>query len=245
MKRVLTLLLAYLFVTSAQASHLLGGEITWQCKSNGKYVFTLSFYRDCGGANMSQTAQFISNNAGVSISCAYVSTTDITPSCYTGSTACTGALSGQGIMQKYIYRSGEITLTGSPPVGGWEFTWNLCCRPSSISNGSANQGFFLRSVMYPYTPTGSNNPLSTGTVSNPTCYDNSPNFYEEPHLVACSNTGWKMNFKGFDQDLDSVFYSFATPLQGSSGTPVNFLTGYSATSPLPSGTGSTAASLDP
>lgn len=244
MKKFLTLLLVYLFVTSAQAAHLQGGEITWQCKSNGKYVFTLSLYRDCGGANMSQAAQFISNNAGVSISCAYVGTMDITPSCKTGTTSCTGASSGQGILQKYTYRSGEIALTGNPPVGGWEFSWNSCCRPSVISNGSASQGYFLRSNMYPYTPTGSNNPLSTGTLSNPTCYDNSPNFYEEPHLVACSNTGWKMNFKGFDQDLDSVFFSFSTPLQNSSGTPVSFSTGYSASSPLPSGTGSTAASLD-
>ena len=244
MKKFLTLLLAYLFVTSAQASHLQGGEITWQCKSNGKYVFTLSVYRDCGGVTLPTTAQTLANNAGATISCAYVSTTDITPSCYTGTTSCTGASSGQGILQKYIYRSGEITLTGSPPVGGWEFSWNSCCRPNGIANGSFNQGFFLRSVMYPYTPTGTSNPLSTGTVSNPTCYDNSPNFYEEPHLVACSNTGWKMNFKGFDQDLDSVFYSFATPLQNSSGS-VTFSNGYSATSPLPSGIGSTAASLDP
>lgn len=244
MKKFLTLLLAYLFVTSAQAAHLQGGEITWQCKSNGKYVFTLSVYRDCGGITLPTTAQTLANNAGATISCAYVSTTDITPSCYTGTTSCTGASSAQGIIQKYIYRSGEIALTGTPPAGGWEFSWNSCCRPGGISNGSSNQGYYLRSKMYPFTPMGSNTPLSTGTTSNPTCFDNSPNFFEEPSLIACANTDWKINFKGFDQDLDSVFYSFASPW-GASGTSVNFSTGYSATSPLPSGTGSTAASLDP
>jgi hypothetical protein len=69
MKKFLTLLLAYLFVTSAQATHLQGAEITWQCKSNGKYVFTLSVYRDCGGVILPTTAQTLGNNAGVTISC--------------------------------------------------------------------------------------------------------------------------------------------------------------------------------
>lgn len=244
MKKFLTLLLAYLFVTSAQATHLQGGEITWQCKSNGKYVFTLSVYRDCGGITLPTTAQTLANNAGATISCAYVGTTDITPSCYTGTTSCTGATGAQGILQKYTYRSGEIALSGVPPASGWVFSWNSCCRPGTISNGSSNQGYYLRSKMYPFTPTGSNTSLSTGTTSNPTCYDNSPNFLEEPNLIACANTDWKMNFKGFDQDLDSVFYSFATPWSAS-GMSVTFSTGYSVTSPLPSGTGSTAASLDP
>lgn len=245
MKKLITLLLGVLFINPVQGSHLQGGEITWQCKNNGKYVFTLSLYRDCGGVSLDTTAQTLANNAGVSISCLFYNTTDITTACYTGSSSCTGAAPGQGNIQKYTYRSGEITLMGAPPVNGWEFSWNSCCRPSGISNGSANSGYYLRSKMYPFTPTGSSTSLSAGALSNPTCYDNSPNFFEEPRLIACANVEQKMNFKGFDPDLDSVHFSFAAPLGGSTGTPVNFSTGYSHTSPLPSGTGSTGATLDP
>jgi hypothetical protein len=247
MKKFLTLLLAYLFVTSAQATHLQGGEITWQCKSNGKYVFTLSVYRDCGGVTLPTTAQTLANNAGATISCAYVSTTDITPSCYTGTTSCTGASSAQGILQKYIYRSGEITLTGTPPTGGWYFSWTSCCRPNYSSNltNPSSQGYNLRSVMYPYVPAGATTALSAGSSSNPSCFDNSPNFYQEIESAACSYYDMQISYKGFDKDLDSIHYSFANPRKGSGvGSPVTFSTGYSATSPLPSGTASTAAVLD-
>ena len=57
MKRVLQiLLLLFIFntanVSSLQASHLLGGEITWKCITDGgtqKYKFTVVVYRDCTG----------------------------------------------------------------------------------------------------------------------------------------------------------------------------------------------------
>ena len=34
---------------STNASHLLGGEITWECANNGDYIFTLTLYQDCNG----------------------------------------------------------------------------------------------------------------------------------------------------------------------------------------------------
>ena len=57
MKSILRiLLLLSIFITanvnSSQASHLLGGEITWKCVNVGgiqKYKFTVVVYRDCTG----------------------------------------------------------------------------------------------------------------------------------------------------------------------------------------------------
>jgi len=69
MKKLLLTLALGLFTFQANASHLLGGEIIWKCKPNGKYQFSLVVYRDCGGANLPQTTQYIANNAGVSIAC--------------------------------------------------------------------------------------------------------------------------------------------------------------------------------
>lgn len=246
MKKLLLTLVLGFFAFQANATHLLGGEIIWKCKPNGKYQFELVVYRDCGGANLPQTTQYIANNAGVSIACSYIQTVDVIPVCRNTTIPCNGANSGEGVMQRFIYRSGEITLTGTPPASGWYFTWSLCCRPSSISNGSANQGYLLRAVMYPYTPPGSTSPLSAGTTGAPTCYDSSPNFLEAPQVVTCTNTDVIYNNLGYDPDLDSLRYFWAPPLMGSAwpGSTVTFSTGYSPTSPLPSGAGSTPAKVD-
>ena len=245
LKRLFVVIALTLFSVQGSASHLLGGEIIWKCKPNGKYQFTLVLYRDCGGIALGTGSQTIANNAGVAISAAYVSTTDVVPACYTGTTTCAGATSGTGKMQKYLYRSGDITLTGVPPVGGWNFTWNSCCRPGSISNTNTG-GYLLRAVMYPYTPPGATGPLSAGTAANPTCFDSSPNFLEDPQVISCTNVDVVYNNLGYDPDLDSLYYDWAAPLAGNAwpGTAVTWNTGYTTSSPLPSGTGSTGVTID-
>jgi len=188
LKRFLAIAVLSLMSFQGYASHLLGGEIVWKCKPNGKYQFTLVLYRECGGITLPTSAQSLATNAGVSISCAFISTTDVVPSCYTGTTTCAGATSGTGKMQKYVYRSGDITLTGTPPASGWYFTWSSCCRPSSITNVVSPGGasYLLRAIMYPYTPPGATAPLSAGTAANPTCFDSSPNFLEDPQVISCT-----------------------------------------------------------
>ena len=245
LKRFFAVIAIFFMGFQADASHLLGGEIIWQCKNNGKYQFTLVLYRDCGGIPISTTPQILANNAGVAITCNYISTTDVVPACYNGTTQCAGATSGTGKMQKYVFRSGDITLTGVPPATGWNFTWNSCCRPGTITNGPTG-GYLLRAVMYPYTPPGSTSALSAGTTANPSCFDSSPNFLEDPQVVSCTGVDVIYNNLGYDPDLDSLHYDWAQPLEGNAwpGTPVTFSSGYSFTSPLPTNTGSTGAAID-
>ena len=51
MKKLLILLVALCSVFQMQATHLMGGEITWECikvgPDAGKYIFKLKLYRDC------------------------------------------------------------------------------------------------------------------------------------------------------------------------------------------------------
>ena len=244
--------LFFLLSFNVDATHLLGGEIVWKCKPNGKYQFTLVLYRECGGITLPTSAQSLATNAGVSISCAFISTTDVVPSCYTGTTSCSGATSGQGKMQKYVYRSGDITLTGTPPTGGWYFTWTSCCRPGSITNVVSPGGasYLLRAVMYPYTPPGATSALSAGTAANPTCFDSSPNFLEDPQVISCTGVDAVYNNLGYDPDLDSLHYNWSYPWDASSysanpsSNSVNFVSGYTYNSPLPSGSSSTPATID-
>ena len=252
LRRFLAIAVLSMLSFQGHATHLLGGEIVWKCKPNGKYQFTLVLYRECAGIGLPTTAQSLATNAGVSISCAFISTTDVVPSCYTGTTNCAGAASGTGKMQKYVYRSGDITLTGTPPAGGWYFTWTSCCRPGSISNVVSPGGasYLLRAVMYPYTPRGSTAALSAGTAANPSCYDSSPNFLEDPQVISCTGVDVVYNNLGYDPDLDSLYYNWSYPWDAStfSSNPasnsVNFVSGYSWNSPLPSGSSSTPASID-
>ena len=125
MKKLIFLLLTTLSI-NASATHLLGGEISWECKSNGKFQFTLVLYRDCGGTSLPTTTQTLSTNAGVTINCNYISSEEIVTSCYTGSSSCSGATAGTGMVEKAIYRSGDIQIIGTPPASGWFFAWSSC-----------------------------------------------------------------------------------------------------------------------
>ena len=51
MKKIirLTVLFNLVFSLSGFASHLKGGEITWDCLGSGQYIFYLKIYRDCNG----------------------------------------------------------------------------------------------------------------------------------------------------------------------------------------------------
>ena len=251
LRRILTVLVFTLMAFQSQATHLLGGEIIWKCKNNGKYQFTLVLYRECGSSvQISTNPQQIANNAGAAITCNFISVTDVTPTCGLGAEPCVVNSAGLGRMQKYVFRSGDITLTGTPPVNGWTFTWTSCCRPGpgfggpgvgNIQNAGSTD-YWLRAKMYPYTPPGSTSPLSAGSASNPTCYDSSPDFLEDPQVVACSNQDVIYNNLGYDPDLDSLYYVWANPLSGG-GAPVAWASGYSTFNQLPSGTGSTGAVL--
>ena len=47
-------------------------------------------------------------------------------------------------------------------------------------------GYYLRAIMYPYTPPTATLPLSYGSsTAGPTCYDSSPDFAEKPATIIC------------------------------------------------------------
>ena len=250
LKRLAVLFLLVFYGFQANATHLLGGEIVWTCKPNGKYVFTLVLYQECapGSADIGTSPQYIATNAGGSIQCTWVSTSEVVPTCYTGTATCASATSGEGRMEKLVFRSAEIKLTGTPPASGWHFSWSSCCRPGTVDNlnNPGSTGYTLRALMFPYTPPGSTSPLTAGTAAQATCYDSSPNFLEDPQVLACTGVDITYNNLGYDPDLDSLYYDWGVPLDDGTYPPsgVSFATGYSATSPMPSGSGSTGAAID-
>ena len=241
MKRLIqiSLLAAFVFMGAkdAKASHLLGGEITWECiqtgTNKGKFIFTLVLYKECanGTAGLGGTESIVGPNGN--IPCTRISQTDISPSCSGGSGIfCgmttgipTGSPSGNGAVERHFYRSAPVNLFGTPPPGGWEFYWTSCCRPGGVVN-TFTGGYYLRAKMYPYTPVG-------GTVKNVNqCYDSSPYFSETGAITICEGP-FTYNHLASDKDLDSLYVRFADPL-ASAGSPVAWNAGYSSASPYPS-----------
>ncbi|MEO0312301.1 MAG: hypothetical protein RIQ89_1958 [Bacteroidota bacterium] len=223
------ILFSFLFIFNhSQASHLMGGEITWECQSNGRFVFEVKLYRDCTGipgpTNLALTSNAPGNN---NINCNLISQTDISPPCNGPSLDC--ATGTAGSTEQFIFRSNPILINGVPPATGWYFYYDDCCR-NNVANlaGGSGSGFTLRAIMYPY----------NGQNTNP-CYDSSPKFFERPSTLLCTGYPFTFNHNATDDELDSLVYEWDRPLDQPTGSglntaqPLAFSPGYSYTSPLP------------
>lgn len=215
----LVTLLSFSF-SSLKATHIVGGSITWECATNGKYIFTVSLYRNCAGVQLPPTSLNIYGPNG-NIVCNHVAFRSMSNQCTPPPNGC--------ILEEGIYRSAPITLSGVPPSTGWEFNYSACCRTNyqNDSNGSG-LGFYLRAVMYPYID-------STGTALNASsCYDNSPHFGQAAAMEVCEGP-YYFNHQGMDVDQDSISVSFAEVLSASN-TPTTFDPGYTSHLPFPDST---------
>lgn len=225
-----------LFLPSkSYASHMAGGEITWVCLPNGQYVFKMDVYRECTGTSFFFNSQTISYQSG-SITVKPDSNRwlrygagNISPKGPNGcQRQCDQPGADIGATQFFPFISDPVTLTGTPPPGGWLFTWTLCCRPSSVANLTtpASRSFTLRARMYPYRENGVN-----AEPANP-CYDSSPKFEELPAVLICKGYDFIYNHNASDHDLDSLVYRWAFPWD-TKNNPVDFAPGYAYNSPMP------------
>ena len=253
MKKILILLISICSVFQMQATHLMGGEITWECikvgPDAGKYIFKLKLYRDCDGTSLSTFAQTIyvwDHPTVTQMSVDFISNTDISPDCDVTNSGnpqldCSG--NPVGAVEEYIYESLPISLPGAPPATGWHFTWDSCCRNGAITNlvlsspTSPSEGFTLRASMFPYYDN-----LGNVVPADP-CFDSSPVFNESPKTIICTGYPFAYSHNASDDELDEIFYDWDEPLDDFFGafnppvapTPLPFLAPYSYDNPLPGG----------
>ncbi len=242
MKKYLFLLTLFFFVPIANASHVMGGEITWKCSGNNSYIFELIFYRDCNGAEINTASEALrvwNHPSLTTLNLAYISREDISPSCTAVSGGplpldCgSGTSGGNGIgaIERITYRSNPITLSGTPPSQGWIFTYENFSRSNSLTNitSPASYGITLAAKMF-------------ALNQNSTCVDNSPVFMQAPYFVSCAGSNYRYNMNAIDPDLDSLYIDFGIPYNnfptGSYNPPLNpipvpFEPGFSALSPTP------------
>ena len=226
----------------SRASHVMGGELTWECQG-GNYVFTLVFFRDCNGAEINAVSENIrvwNHPTLTSINLPFVARIDISPTCnpVLGSPlplSCgSGSNGGNGIgaIEKVIYKSAPIPIAGTPPIQGWVFTYENFSRSNALTNiaNPSLYGITLAAKMYAY----------PGAIGG--CVDNSPIFLQEPYFVSCAGAPFTYNMNAVDPDLDSIAVNFGIPYTHfptgiydppNNPAPIPFETGFSYLSPTP------------
>jgi hypothetical protein len=199
---------------SAVATHLAGCDLTYQCLGGNDYLITLSFYRDCSGIAVepSYDLYFTSSCGTFTVNLPMLSgyPVEITPTCPTQITTCSGGLL-YGV-QLYVYQK-QITLV---PCSDWQISFSGSARNSS-NNLTGQQNWYIPALM--------NNLAAPCNTS--------PQFANLPVTVICQGQTFCYYNNAIDPDGDSLVYSLVTPFQGA-GTPVSYQGGYSATNPLPS-----------
>ncbi|MCB0801546.1 MAG: PKD domain-containing protein, partial [Flavobacteriales bacterium] len=248
------------FSTETKASHIMGGEITWECNGSGQYIIHFSVYRDCSGADITpdasgdlvihnypnvgqrswitldqtlkptQTGSFLVGNWRNSGNGAGAA---IVPDCRGGSNIdCnSGAFRGLAVYE-YKRVTQPITLLGTPPAQGWIITYDDNAR--NATDNLPSTGVSFRAKILPH----------SGSVAGQ-CIDNSPKFREKPTSLICLNQNFTYNHNATDDELDSLDYQWAQPLSqvgnntnnvfvdGVYPTPLVFTNGYSFVNPFP------------
>ena len=239
---ILLALAVLIFIqTPCIPSNTLGGDITWKNTTAGNFTFQLRLHVQCGGSAPAavQALSFFNHPTLNSIQVNLISQSDISPVCTGTGTNINCTTGGQGAVNEYIYQSGNISISGVPPPGGWIITYSECCRLANTNlTIGTNTGLTLYSKIFPFL----NKNIST-------YIDNSVDFLSSPQTIVCNTNPQTLLFYPSDNDLDSISVRFSDPLNNFTGTftpPINpsqipYNPGFSALNPFPA---ASALSLD-
>jgi gliding motility-associated-like protein len=189
--------------STTQASHIVGGEMTYNCLGNNQYEILLTIFRDCKNGN---PGAYFDNPAIVGIfdasSGAYLDdesfffngddTLDLTTSnpCY--------ILSGDQCVHTTTYRK-QITLPYR--TGGYHLAYQRCCRNNIINN-----------IIDP-DQTGATYDVVISENALANC-NNSARFREWPPFYICQGASIDYDHSAFDPDGDSIVYKLCNPYEG-------------------------------
>jgi hypothetical protein len=203
------------FSPQAEASHVMGSDLTYTCIGPNQYQITLRVFRDCGGISMPSAFSInytgCGNNGNVNVN--IVSTSDITPLCPSQTSACSGGSSPIGVEQ-YIYQ-GTVTLPSG--CNSWTLSTSTCCRNDAITNlsGPGSNSFYV----------------STTLNGNLASCNSSPVFSSPPAPFNCVNQTVIYQQLANDPDGDSLVYSLTNCRQDAA-TNVTYSGSFSGSNPL-------------
>lgn len=220
-KTALTTLALVAFLFPLQAAHIIGGTISYVCKGNGEYTFTMKIYRDCYGANGVPGAPFDGDNGS---NAPFPATITI----YKGNSSNPfDVISVQNptitrilpnlsnpclvVPPNVCVQEGVYVFDLDLPVSNesYHIVYQRCCRNGSITN--------------------LNDPGATGatyymelTAKAQELCNNSPTFDLFPPIAICTNEPIDFNHAATDPDGDVLVYELCTSLNGGGNDELNF-----------------------
>lgn len=235
-RRFLFVFLALLagIISPLKATHMMGGDMSYQCLGNGKYKITAKIYRDCRGIafNSPDFGVFGGTNGGngcgdYKIAITRTGIKDVTPRCSTASSPCTPTnsnFSGEGI-EEHTY---EVTVDfNTSPLNNFinkssccEVTFYIgqCCRNGAITTGAANNDFFTTAMINICNIKKTINKCNT-----------SPQLSNPPIGFLCCNQAFYYNNGAIDTvDFDSFSYRLVSGIQSKPNNPVNYSSPFDA-----------------
>lgn len=218
---------------SVSASHIVGGELSYQHISGNIYQLKLKVFRDCYNGNSpfdNPTTITIFNSAGTLVTTVPINFPGATQIPNNTGNIC--LTSPPNICVEQAIFTANVTLP--PLAGGYILVYQRCCRNASsvnISNSGTTGASFVATIPDPSLATNNSSPIFTNFP--PTCI--------------CVNQPLVFNHSATDIDGDQLVYSLFNPFAGaSSGNPtpvpanpppfplVTYTGGYSYTYPVAS-----------
>lgn len=239
MRSPLVFLVCLLLSAGAGATHIVGGEMSYQCTGGNNYLITLKVYRDCFNGQApydNPTYVFIYDGNGTQYT--YLSIpfpgSDTLPN--NANNPC--IIVPPNICVEEAIFQWNVNLP--PNATGYRMIYQRCCRNNTIVN-LVNPG--ATGATYEATMPG-----SSVAVCN-----SSPYFNNFPPTVICANYPFVFDHSATDPDGDSLAYELCSPYDGATSfnpypfppmaySFVNFSPPYSATNPMG---GAPAMAIDP
>ena len=199
----LTLLAIFLFTHKAQATHIVGGEMNYKYLGFNKYEIRLTVYRDCYVGvppfdNPATVGVFDKNNNPIqTLQMAFRGLDTLAP---TISDPCTiPPLDFCYEVTTYI-----DTITLPPLVGGYQLSYQRCCRNINILNLITPE--CIGATYYASIPGSEVEPINSNPV-----------FKNWPPPFICVNKQWVFDHSAIDVDGDSLVYELFQPYNGLNG----------------------------
>jgi hypothetical protein len=183
----------------AQSSHIIGGEIYYDCLGGTTYTVTLKIYRDCNSTSPYDDLlpMTVFNGFGVEIFNFEIPIPTPVQLPVIFNNPCVSIPSGICV-QEAIYTK---TVILPPSPSGYTLSYQKCCRTGSTQNliDPGEQGITLTIDIPP--------------VADAVC-NSSPRFDNYPPLLLCTDEPLLFDHSATDPDGDSLVYELCTPYQG-------------------------------
>ena len=187
------------------ATHLIGGELTYTCLGDNQYEIKVVIYRDCGPTNSNNTG--FDNDGVISIYDMNNNLYEVLEHGMAFSDLVVDEFTNECVTlpPELCVEKGTYTIVTSLPVNanGYQIVYQRCCRNDQVINIEDPED--MGSSLVAYVPPSSEVECNS-----------SPVFDSFPPLALCLGTDVEIIQSATDIDGDDLVYSFVAPYHGSS-----------------------------